>query len=204
MNLLYNLNFNLNFYKNTFKYFAARIKDNTGKPMLDSTRVNANPFAYGAGHVQPNHAVDPGLVYDLNITDYINYLCNRGYKGSRLTVFYGKRYICPKSFNLLDFNYPTITIPKLKIGDSLNVTRTLTNVGPPSTYTVHIQTPHEVLISVEPKVLNFKEKGEKKEFRVTFSLKTQTNNSTDYVFGSLDWTDCKHHVRSSIVIKPRN
>lgn len=183
---------------------TARIKDNTGKPILDSTRINANPFAYGAGQVQPNHAVDPGLVYDLNITDYTNYLCNRGYKGSRLTIFYGKRYICPKSFNLLDFNYPSISIPNLKIRDSLNVTRTLTNVGSPSTYKVHIQAPHEVLVSVEPKVLNFKEKGEKKEFRVTFSLKTLTNNSTDYLFGSLDWSDCKHHVRSSIVIKLQN
>ncbi|XP_058763582.1 subtilisin-like protease SBT5.4 [Vicia villosa] len=186
---------------------TARIKDNTGRLMLESSLQNATPFAFGAGHVQPNRAVDPGLVYDLNITDYMNYLCNRAYKGSHLSVFYRKPYTCPKSFSLVDFNYPTITIPNLKIGQSLNVTRTLTNVGPPSTYVVRIAAAREVLVSVEPNVLNFKEKGEKREFRVSLSLRplTTNNNSTgDYVFGRLDWTDGKHHVRSSIAIRPQN
>jgi len=162
--------------------------------MLDSTRVNANPFAYGSGHIQPNHAVDPGLVYDLNITDYANYLCNRGYKGSRLNIFYGKRYICPKSFNLLDFNYPSISIPNLKIGDSLNVTRTLTNVGSPSTYTAQIQAPPEYVIYVEPKTLSFNRKGEKKEFRVTLTFKPPNKDKSDYVFGKLIWTNGKNYV----------
>jgi hypothetical protein len=198
-NLLYNLNTKL-------KYFSARIKDNTGKLLLDSSLENATPFAYGAGHIQPNRAVDPGLVYDLNVTDYMNYLCNRGYKGSHLSVFYRKQYTCPKSFNILDFNYPTISISNFKIGHSINVTRTLTNVGPPSTYRVRIAMPREVFVSVEPKVLNFKAKGEKREFRITLNLRSLTNhsnNSNDYVFGRLDWTDGKHHVRSYIAIKPQ-
>ncbi|CAL5198118.1 unnamed protein product [Lathyrus oleraceus] len=187
---------------------TARIKDNTGQLITDSSRQKATPFAFGAGHVQPNRAVDPGLVYDQNITDYMNYLCNRGYKDSHLSVFYRKPYACPKYFSLVDFNYPTITIPNLKIGHSLNVTRTLTNVGPPSIYVVRVAAPDEVLVSVEPNVLRFKEKGEKREFRVTLSLRSLTKNknssSIDYVFGRLDWTDGKHHVRSYIAIRPQN
>lgn len=74
--------------------------------------------------------MDPGLVYDLNITDYLNYLCGRGYNSSQLKIFNHKPYTCPESFSLADFNYPTITIPEFGPGHSVNVSRIVTNVGP--------------------------------------------------------------------------
>ncbi|KAJ1398073.1 Peptidase S8/S53 domain [Sesbania bispinosa] len=179
---------------------TARIKDNAGRTMLDTSLDEATPFGYGAGYIRPNRAVDPGLVYDLNTIDYLNFLCGRGYSITQLSVFYGKPYICPESFSLVDFNYPAITIPNFDNGHSINVTRTLTNVGPPSTYRVLIKAPPEVLVSVEPNILSFKEKGDKREFRVTLTLNPLIKNKDDYVFGRLDWTDGKHHVRSPIVI----
>lgn len=169
--------------------------------MLDVSLEKATPFSYGAGLVRPNHAVDPGLVYDLNVTDYLNFLCGRGYNSFQLKVLYDKPHTCPTSFNLVDFNYPAIIIPHSDFGLSLNVTRTLTNVGPPSMYRVSIDAPPEVSVSVEPNILSFKEKGEKREFRVTLTLRPQTKFKTDYVFGRLDWTDGQHHVRSPIVVK---
>ncbi|XP_058734006.1 subtilisin-like protease SBT5.3 [Vicia villosa] len=180
---------------------TATTKNNIGGPILDSSLDNATSFAYGSGLIQPNHAVDPGLVYDLNITDYLNYLCGRGYNSSQLKTFYGKPYTCPKSFSLADFNYPSITISDFKIGQSLSVTRTVTNVGFPSKYTVTIEAPPEFLIRVEPSVLNFKNKGEKIEFKVTFTLKPQSKYTSDYVFGKLIWTDGKHSVGTPITIK---
>ncbi|KAG5028193.1 hypothetical protein JHK87_011707 [Glycine soja] len=117
------------------------------------------------------------------------------------SLFYGKPYTCPKSFSLADFNYPAITIPQLDPGHSLNVTRTVTNVGSPRMYRVHIKAPPQVVVTVEPRKLRFKKKGERKELRVTLTLKPQTKNTTDYVFGSLTWTDHKHHVRSPIAVK---
>lgn len=35
-------------------------------------------FTYGSGHIQPNRAMDPGLVYDLSIYDFLDFLnlCN--------------------------------------------------------------------------------------------------------------------------------
>lgn len=33
-------------------------------------------FDFGAGHVQPVKALDPGLVYDILPDDYGNYLCS--------------------------------------------------------------------------------------------------------------------------------
>ncbi|GAU44970.1 hypothetical protein TSUD_184710 [Trifolium subterraneum] len=179
---------------------TATTKDNTGEHLLDSLG-KATPFAYGAGHVRPNLAADPGLVYDLNITDHLNFLCGHGYNSDQLKPFYGKPYTCPKSFNLLDFNYPTITIPQFKIGQSLTVTRTVTNVGSPSKYRVRIEAPSELLVSVEPKKLLFKEKGEKKDFKVTFTLKQQSKYKTDYIFGKLIWTNGRHRVGTPIVIK---
>jgi hypothetical protein len=167
---------------------------------LDSSLEKATPFDYGAGHVQPNRAVDPGLVYDLNVTDYMNFLCARGYNSSMLKLFYGKPYTCPKSFNLKDFNYPAITILDFKVGQSINVTRTLTNVGSPSKYTAHIQAPPEFVVSIEPKVLNFNQKGDKKEFRVTLSFSPKSKGKSDYVFGRLIWTNGMNNVGIPIAL----
>ncbi|ESW27541.1 hypothetical protein PHAVU_003G210900 [Phaseolus vulgaris] len=179
---------------------SATTKDNSGRRIRTSAQNESTPFDLGGGHIRPNHAADPGLVYDLNTTDYLNYLCGRGYNSSQLKLFYSRPYTCPKSFSLADFNYPTITIPRIKYGHSVNVSRTVTNVGSPSLYRVHIEAPPKVAVWVEPTKLKFEKKGEKKEFRVSFTLKSKTDNTTDSVYGSLTWTDHKHRVRSPIVV----
>ncbi|KAF1881147.1 hypothetical protein Lal_00023180 [Lupinus albus] len=176
--------------------------DNSGRPILENySQEETTPFSYGAGHIQPNLAADPGLVYDLMTNDYLNFLCAHGYNSSTIGSLYRGFYVCPKHFNLANFNYPSITIIKLDLWHSINVTRTLTNVGSPSTYNVHIKVPHGVIVSVEPRILMFQQKGDKKDFRVTLSLKPQINNKANYFFGSLVWTDGKHNVRSPIIVK---
>ncbi|CAL5198117.1 unnamed protein product [Lathyrus oleraceus] len=181
---------------------TATTKTNNGVQILDSSLEKATPFAYGAGHVRPNLAVDPGLVYDLNVTDYLNYLCGREYTSDQLKVFYGKPYTCPKSFSLKDFNYPSITIYDFnKIWKTFSVTRTVTNVGPPSEYRAKIEAPPQFQVAVEPEILRFKHKGEKKEFKVTFTLKAGSKYVSDYEFGKLIWTNGKHLVGSPISIK---
>ncbi|KAG0475800.1 hypothetical protein HPP92_012641 [Vanilla planifolia] len=39
----------------------------------------STPFVLGAGHVDPNRALDPGLVYDAGDEDYLAFLCAIGY-----------------------------------------------------------------------------------------------------------------------------
>ncbi|KAL3652804.1 hypothetical protein CASFOL_002485 [Castilleja foliolosa] len=48
---------------------TASTLDNTRKPITDASHLQATPFNYGGGHVQPNRAMDPGLVYDLSTND---------------------------------------------------------------------------------------------------------------------------------------
>jgi subtilisin family serine protease len=60
--------------------------DNTDREILDNgvTDRNGNikaatPFATGAGHVRPQLAMDPGLVYDASARDYVDFLCALNY-----------------------------------------------------------------------------------------------------------------------------
>jgi hypothetical protein len=175
--------------------------DNSKRPIKDRFGENATPFAYGSGHIQPDLAIDPGLIYDLNIVDYLNLLCvyNKNYK--QIEAIYRKPFICPESYNVVDLNYPTITI--LNLGDKIiNVSRTVTNVGPPSIYYVQAKAPDGVSVSIEPSYLSFKEVGEKKSFKVIVMKAMENGDATmDYVFGELLWSNGKHRVMSTIAVK---
>ncbi|KAA8519247.1 hypothetical protein F0562_013503 [Nyssa sinensis] len=176
---------------------SARTKDNTVSPMLNGSLEKATPFSYGAGHVRPNRAMDPGLVYDLTVSDYLNFLCAIGYNETMIQLFSDGPYKCPKTCNLLNFNYPSITVPKLS--GSVTVTRTVKNVGSPGTYASRVREPRGISVSVEPRILKFDKIGEEKRFTLTLEAK-RADAAKDYVFGELLWSDGVHYVRSPIVI----
>ncbi|XP_009126659.1 subtilisin-like protease SBT5.4 isoform X2 [Brassica rapa] len=177
---------------------TSRTRDNTRKPMVDATFHKATPFGYGSGHVQPNKASHPGLVYDLNTGDYLDFLCAIGYENKVVQLFADDPlYTCRQGANLLDFNYPSITVPKLT--DSVTITRKLTNVGPPSTYRSYFHAPLGVEVSVEPKQLTFSKVGEEKMFQMTIGATSE--KALGYVFGELTWTDSKYYVRTPIVVQ---
>ncbi|XP_059630931.1 subtilisin-like protease SBT5.4 [Cornus florida] len=183
---------------------TARTRDNTRHPMLkrslNGSFAKATPFDYGAGHIRPNLAADPGLVYDITVKDYKeDFLCALGYNKTVIKLF-SESIVCPQSTNplsILNLNYPSITVPKLS--RPITVTRTVKNVGSTSTYTARVRLPPGFSISVEPNVLKFERTGEEKTFYVT--LKAKRNGvSKGYAFGELLWSDGVHNVRSPITV----
>ena len=76
----------------------------------------ATPFNYGSGHIMPNEAMNPGLVYDLTKTDYLNFLCASGYNKTVLRLFTNTPYKCPEpAVSILDLNYPSIAVHELPL-----------------------------------------------------------------------------------------
>ncbi|XP_031379822.1 subtilisin-like protease SBT3.9 isoform X1 [Punica granatum] len=159
----------------------------------------ADPFDFGGGIVDPNRAADPGLVYDMGESDYIDYLCAMSYNDSSISRLRGHRTSClgyPGS--ILDINLPSISIPHLE--GSATLRRTVTNVGPiNSTYNAVVQSPPGVTTSVEPDTLTFNAEIKEISFRLMVSAVSQVY--TGYGFGSLTWTDGVHSVRSPIAVQ---
>ncbi|KAH9793854.1 subtilisin-like protease SBT5.3 [Citrus sinensis] len=163
---------------------TATTQDNKKQQILDASFTEATPFSYGAGHVQPNLAMDPGLVYYLTVNDYLNFLCALGYNKNVISLFSTNcTYTCPKNaIILVNFNYPSITVPKLS--GSITVTRRVKNVGSPGTYQARVKTPQGVSVTMAPKSLKFINVGEEKSFKVNIKAKN-ASVTKDYVFGEL-------------------
>ncbi|KAD0494643.1 hypothetical protein E3N88_44184 [Mikania micrantha] len=176
----------------------AYLNSTKASPMMDETKNEASPFSRGAGHIDPNRAANPGLVYDLTANDYLDFLCTRGYNKTMIQKFSDEPYQCPENNSILDFNYPSITVHKLN--GTVTVSRRLTNVGPNGSYTVDVKRPAGISVEVKPQILSFGKKGEVQKFELTMRA-DGTRVIKDYVFGELTWSNGKHHhVKSPIVV----
>ena len=179
--------------------FVAVTEANDLNPILSLEKEKANPLAYGAGHVQPNKAANPGLVYDLSTQDYLNFLCARGYNKTQMKLFTNDTsFVCSKSFKVTDLNYPSISMNNLK-SEAVEIKRRVKNVGSPGTYVAQVEAPPGVSVSVDPSTLKFTKTDEEKDFKVV--LRRVSNNQTEeHVFGKLVWSDGKHRVSSPIFV----
>ncbi|RWR76058.1 subtilisin-like protein protease SBT3.7 [Cinnamomum micranthum f. kanehirae] len=175
---------------------TASVTDEYGLPITaeGAPRKLADPFDYGGGHVNPNKALDPGLVYDIDAADYFKFHCYTGFIGGTPTI-----EICDsKQGSLLDLNLPSISIPNLRT--TAVVWRTVNNIGEAdATYKAIIEPPPGVKMEVEPQVIIFNSTVTKHSFKVTFS--TYLRVQGDYTFGSLTWVDGKHSVRIPIAVR---
>ncbi|CAH8377771.1 unnamed protein product [Eruca vesicaria subsp. sativa] len=178
--------------------------DPFGEPIVaeGSPRKLADPFDYGGGLVNPGKVADPGLVYDMGYDDYAHYLCSAGYENKSISKLLGKRYTCPSPTpSMLDVNLPSITIPYLN--EEIIITRTVTNVGPvDAVYKAVIEPPLGIKLQVSPETLEFGPNTK----NITFTVKVSTTHrwNTDYLFGSLTWTDNgAHYVRIPLSVRTR-
>ncbi|KAG0495319.1 hypothetical protein HPP92_000010 [Vanilla planifolia] len=177
---------------------TASTRDNTGKPIKDADKEEATPFAYGSGHIQPDLAVEPGLVYDMDVGDYLTFLCSYGYNVTQIAPFLGEPYRCPeKKLAVEELNNPSFAVPNLR--GKMKVNRRLTNVGGPGVYEVSVRSPPGVKVKVQPTELRFKKLEEEKSFRVTFESSKEIVGK-GYSFGELVWSDGTHYVSSPMAV----
>ncbi|XP_051196499.1 subtilisin-like protease SBT3.8 [Lolium perenne] len=170
---------------------TASVTDRFGMPIQADAvpRKLADPFDFGGGHINPDRAVDPGLVYDVDVKEY-----NKFFNCTIIGLLDG----C-ESYQL-NLNLPSIDVPNLK--NQVTVWRTITNVGPAeATYRADLEAPSGVVVSVEPSTINFIAGGNRSiTFRLTFTTKQRVQGG--YTFGSLTWSDQNaHSVRIPIAVR---
>ncbi|XP_028762747.1 subtilisin-like protease SBT1.2 [Neltuma alba] len=173
-----------------------------GQPILDERLLPADIFATGAGHVNPNKASDPGLVYDTHPDDYVPYLCGLGYTDGQITMIVQKKVRCSeiRSIPEAQLNYPSFSI--LMGSTSQYYTRTVTNVGPAnSTYSLKLEVPLALGMSVNPTQITFSEVYQKATFSVEFIPQIKENRGNHSIAqGSLSWVSKQHTVRIPVSV----
>ncbi|WVZ25539.1 hypothetical protein V8G54_004083 [Vigna mungo] len=182
--------------------------DNSGENIKDlGTGKDSNPFTHGAGHVDPNRALNPGLVYDSDINDYLAFLCSIGYDANQIAVFTrepavanvceGKVGRTGRLASPGDLNYPSFSVQLGGGNDLVKYKRVVTNVGSvvDAVYTVKVNAPPGVAVTVSPSTLVFSGENKTQAFEVAFSRITPDTSDS---FGSIEWTDGSHVVRSPI------
>ncbi|KAL0376227.1 UNVERIFIED_CONTAM: Subtilisin-like protease SBT1.6 [Sesamum calycinum] len=187
---------------------TASLIDNSLNPMVDeSSKKPATPYDYGAGHLNLDLAMDPGLVYDLTDNDYVSFLCAIEYGPKTIQVITRSQVSCPMRKPLLEnLNYPSITamFPTRLTGvSSKTFFRMVTNVGEAdAVYHVRVEPPKGVKVSVKPGKLVFSETTRRLGYYVSITVDSRNLvlDDSGAVFGSISWVDGKHVVRSPIVV----
>ncbi|XVF27076.1 hypothetical protein REPUB_Repub14bG0075400 [Reevesia pubescens] len=155
--------------------------DNSGNTINDlATGEESSPFVYGAGHVDPNRALNPGLVYDIADSDYVAFLCSIGYDPLQIAIFV-KDSISPdcskwKLPSPGDLNYPSFAV------------------------LFYSSNP---VVNVSPSKLEFSAENQTLSYEITFSsdgLALSAAAGTQ-AFGSIEWSDGVHLVRSPIAVR---
>ena len=169
----------------------------SGTDVLDGP--NTNPlviFRQGAGHIKPNSAADPGLVYNNSFNDWLAFLCGttNGVDPATCTALANAGYSLEPS---------NLNVASIAIGDLAGVqtvTRKVTNVGTTAaTYTPSTTGLAGITVNVNPGSLSLSP-GQTGTFTVMFTRTTAPLNS--YVGGQLTWTGDGHTVRIPMVIRP--
>ncbi|WP_426342027.1 S8 family serine peptidase [Pseudoduganella sp. S-14] len=147
-------------------------------------------WAQGAGHVAPNKANDPGLVYDMGKAELVAYQCK-----------VNRTLVQPASdcttYGTLDetYNLNLASITAGAIQNSVTIRRKVTNVGgATATYNASAAVPGFSTV-VTPSTLTLAP-GATGSF--TVKLTRTTAPETVWQFGSLVWSDGNHVVRSPI------
>ena len=160
--------------------------------VLDGPNTSAGVIVrQGAGHVRPNNAADPGLVFDHGFNDWLAFLC-----GTAPSVFANPAATCSAlqslgfSLDPSDLNGASIAIGDL--AGSQTVRRRVTNVGSATeTYGASVTGMAGFTTTVSPDSLTLAP-GQSASFEVTFLRTTASFGA--FTGGQLTWTGSAGHV----------
>ncbi|XP_060206137.1 subtilisin-like protease SBT4.15 [Lycium barbarum] len=164
-------------------------------------------LASGSGQINPRKAINPGLIYDLDLDSYISYFCKEGYNSTNIALLTGsKKYKCssvPEAKGADGLNYPSMHL-QLKNANESDISaifyRTVTHVGNgKAVYKAKVRGPKCLSIKVVPNILSFSTVNQKKSFRVMLKGKFIREKSW-YLSGSLVWIGKKPNVKSPILV----
>eukprot|EP00257_Ricinus_communis_P018498 XP_015577229.2 LOW QUALITY PROTEIN: subtilisin-like protease SBT1.5 [Ricinus communis] len=186
---------------------TAYTHDQDGNPLLEDTTYGVSTAGdMGAGHVDPEKANDPGLVYDMTSDDYVDFLCASNLTQKEIKIITHRSVECKNIGNAWDLNYPAISVPFQASKPSIkeiSVKRTVTHVEEgASSYSVEVKKPEDTDVTVDPPLLVFTSNGEKLSYTVRIVSKMQEIPSGEFKseFGQLTWTDGTHRVTSPLVV----
>jgi subtilisin family serine protease len=171
-------------------WLPSEIKSAIMTSARDTVSSAGDPFAQGAGFVNPNGAADPGLVYPTTPNEYRQYLVGLG-------VHFAPPFNTLTAISGSQLNQASIAVGKL--AGVQTVTRHVKNVGSSSaTYRASV-----VLAgfdtAVAPSTLRLGP-GEEASFTVRFTRTTAALGA--WAIGSLTWSDKTHRVRTPITVRP--
>ncbi|XP_019449336.1 PREDICTED: CO(2)-response secreted protease-like [Lupinus angustifolius] len=181
---------------------TATTYNNMRKSVTNTSNYFANPHEIGVGEINPFRALNPGLVFETVVVDYIRFLCYYGYSKKNIRSMSKTNINCPRNSSedlISNINYPSISIKTLIRQQKAKViTRTVTNVGPlNATYIATVHSPKGLVVKVTPNKLVFSEGVQRISYKVSFYGKEA---HAGYNFGSLTWLDGRHYVHTVFAV----
>ncbi|WIA41012.1 hypothetical protein OEZ86_004651 [Tetradesmus obliquus] len=108
-----------------------------------SQQIGKNPFAFGAGHVNPEKMLNPGLIFDSGFSDWAKFACAAA-KPANVDLPASIKEVCnscaaaaaaaaegtadPACTSPAELNLPSISLPSIVAGSTKIVTRRVTSV----------------------------------------------------------------------------
>jgi hypothetical protein len=159
----------------------------------------AGPFEFGAGHIVPNDAVDPGLVYDVSNDEFDAFACGIASPAVAAEKC-DELALAGFSFAAEDLNQPSITVARL--ASEQTIRRHVTNVSDEAlSFDAQVVVPPGVAVSVVPSSISLAP-GTSASFDV--SLAYESGPLDFWRFGSLTWVSGERKVFSTLAVRPRS
>lgn len=159
----------------------------TAYPLVNAEgSPSRDPFAGGAGHIDSTRVLDPGLVYNSDLKEWLAFLNGQGVETGSPEA---------GSMAARDLNLPSIALGSL-VGEVM-VKRQLTALVP-GMYRPEVDLPG-FDVKVEPEVLNFAKAGKTRD--VTITIRNVSAPTGEFSSGTLTWKGPRT-VSSPLAIRP--